>query len=82
MEINTKNSLPNKKWESSAEQVGRSGKQFLQNQQAKESIIWDYDPQSFAESCEAANASVSRSVYDQSLIDTFTSNLEKGFNHG
>jgi hypothetical protein len=65
----------------SAEQVGRSGKQFLQNQQALESIIWDYDPQSTTESCEAASASVLRSVNDQSMIDTFTSILGKGSNN-
>ena len=65
----------------SAEQVERSVKQVLQNQQALESIIWDYDPQSTAESFEAASASVLRSVNGQSMIDTFTSNLGKGSNN-
>ena len=66
----------------SAEQVESSVKQFLQKQRTLELIIWDCDPQSIAESSEDASASVSQSVYDQSLIDTFTSNLEKEFNHG
>ncbi|MCE2683517.1 MAG: hypothetical protein LW704_11325 [Cryomorphaceae bacterium] len=82
MEKKINNSLPYKKRKGSAEQVERSGKQVLKNQQALESIIWDYDPQSTAESFEAASASVLRSVNGQSMIDTFTSNLGKEFNHG
>ncbi|MEN9949108.1 MAG: hypothetical protein RL106_1931 [Bacteroidota bacterium] len=78
--INNK-SLPYEKRKGSAEQVERSGKQVLQSQQAMESIIWDYDPQSTAESCEVASVSVLRSVNDQSMIDTFTSNLGKGSNN-
>ena len=66
----------------SAEQVESSVKQFLQKQRTLESIIWDCDPQSIAESYEDASASVSQSVYDQSMIDTFTSSLKEGFNHG
>ena len=66
----------------SAEQVESSVKQFLQKQRTLESIILDYDPQSIAESCDSASASLFGSVNDQSMIGTITSSLKKGLNHG
>jgi hypothetical protein len=75
---NTIHSIPNKKKKGSAEQVERSVSQFLQNQQAMDSVIWDYDPRSIADTFKFDSAFVLQSFNDQSMIDAFTSNLWKG----
>jgi hypothetical protein len=81
MEKKINNSLLYEKREGSAEQVERSVSQFLQNQQVMDSVIWDYDPRSIADTFKFDSTLVLQSFNDQPLIGACTSDLEKGFNN-